>query len=78
MKVKIGPYRHRWVSYVHDKYMDRKYGRYEWEDNTNRFERYLEKMEDALQAIYNATLNRVLDKRDYQKISVRIDPEDFE
>jgi hypothetical protein len=72
MRVKIGPYRHRWVSYVHDKYMDKKYGRYEWEDNTNRFEHALEKFEDALQWIYNHTVNLYLDKRTGQKINVKI------
>jgi hypothetical protein len=72
MFVKIGPYRHRWVSYVHDKYMDKKYGRYEWEDNTNRFEHALEKFEDALQWIYNHTVNLYLDKRTGQKINVKI------
>ena len=31
MKVKMGPYRYRWVSYVHDRYMDNKYGRWEYD-----------------------------------------------
>jgi hypothetical protein len=73
MKVKIGPYRSRAISNIHTNYMNWKYGRSEWEDNTNRFENYLEKLEDVLQSLYNATVNKILDKRSSQKISVRID-----
>ena len=76
MKVKIGPYRDRWVSRVHDKYMDKKYGFYKWEDSSTKFEHFLEKVEDALQWIYNKTINVILDKRSDQKIQVRIDPWD--
>ena len=77
MKVKIGPYRHRWVSYVHDRYMDKKYGGWgKWEDNSTRFESFLEKVEDGLQWIYNHSINLYLDKRPGQKIKVRIDPWD--
>jgi len=78
MRVKIGNYRDRWVSYVHDKYMDKKYGRYEWENSSTNLEHALEKLEDGLQWLYNATINKILDKRIDRKISVRIDPEDFE
>lgn len=73
MKVDIGNYRDRWVSYVHDKYMDKKYGRFEWENSNTDFERALEKLEDGLQWFYNTTINRIIDKRAGQKISVRID-----
>lgn len=52
--------------------MNWKYGRWEWEDNRNWFERALEKFEDALQWLYNKTINRILDKRSDQKISVKI------
>lgn len=75
MKVNIGKYRHRWVSYVHDRYMDKKYDR-DWEDNSTRFESFLEKVEDGLQWIYNHSINLYLDKRPGQKIKVRIDPWD--
>ena len=73
MKVKIGPFRDRWVSYIHDKYMDKKYGHYEWEDSTTRFEMMLEKLEDAFQWVYNHSINLILDRRPSQKINVRID-----
>jgi len=72
MKVYIGPYVYRWISYIHENYMHKKYGRYEWEDNNTRFERYLEKFEDALQWFYDNTINRIIDKKT-RKISVRID-----
>jgi len=77
MKVNIGEYRHRWVSYVHDRYMDKKYGGWgKWEDNSTRFESFLEKVEDGLQWLYNHSINLYLDKRPGQKIKVRIDPWD--
>lgn len=73
MKIKIGPYRDRWVSYVHDRYMDRKYGHWQWEDNNTKFEHFLEKVEDTLQWIYNHSINLILDRRSGQKIKVSID-----
>lgn len=77
MKVNIGEYRHHWVSYVHDRYMDKKYGGWgKWGDNSTRFESFLEKVEDGLQWLYNHSINLYLDKRPGQKIKVRIDPWD--
>lgn len=73
MKIYIGPYRSRAISNIHTAYMNWKYGRFEWEDNGNRFERALEKFEDAIQWVYNNTINHILDKRSGQKIKVRID-----
>jgi len=75
MKVYIGPYRYRWISYIHERYMDKKYGR-GWEENSTRFESFLEKVEDGLQWLYNHTINLILDKRSGRKIKVRIDPDD--
>lgn len=74
MKVYIGPYRSRWISNIHTKYMNKKYGYHDWDNNHNAFERFLEKFEDVLQGVYNATINQLLDKRKRsQKIKVRID-----
>lgn len=74
MKVYIGPFRHRWISNIHTKYMNKKYGYHDWDNNHNAFERFLEKFEDVLQGVYNATINKILDKRKRsQKIKVRID-----
>lgn len=72
MKIYMGPARQRWVSYVHDKYMDKKYGR-SWLDSNTKFEHFLEKLDDGLQWLYNSTINRVLDNRSDQKIKVHID-----
>ena len=72
MKIYMGPARQRWVSYVHEKYMDKKYGR-SWQDSNTKFEHFLEKLEDGLQWLYNSTINRIIDNRRGQKIKVRID-----
>lgn len=87
MKVYIGPYRHRWVSYVHDKYMDKKYG-WDWPEygelgtiytdkpDEPMLEVFLRNLEDALQWIYNHTINLILDRRSGQKMKIRIDKYD--
>ena len=76
MKVYIGPYSHRWISTIYTKYMDKKYD-YNWNDNNNIFEHFLDKLEYGLQSVYNATINKILDKRANQKIKVRIDNYDI-
>jgi len=73
MKVYIGPYRERFTSNIHTKYMHKKYGRFEWDENNNRFEHLLEKIEDLLQVVYNKTINKLLDDRLDQKIKVKVD-----
>ena len=73
MRVKIGPYRSRWISNIHTDYMNWKYGRFDWDDNHNKFENLLENLEDGLQWIYNRTINKILDKRTDQRINVKID-----
>jgi hypothetical protein len=75
MKVYIGPYRSRWISVIHDRHMMRRYG-LEWTDNADWKDRAWEKAEDALQWVYNHTINLYLDKRSDQKIQVRIDRSD--
>ena len=77
MKIFIGPYKTRWISKIHDNYMHWKYGRYEWDDNHNFFERSLEKLEDGLQWVYNKTINKILDDNSNQKVKVRIDNYDL-
>lgn len=62
MKVNIGPYINRWTSQVHYDYMNKKYN-YQWEKNTTKFETFLEKLEDALQWVYNHTVNLYLDNK---------------
>jgi hypothetical protein len=73
MKVKISNYSSRWISEVHTRYMNKKYGRYEWDDNKDWKDRVWERVEDALQWLYNHTINLILDKRSSQRVNVRID-----
>lgn len=84
MKVYIGPYRDRWVSYVHDKYMNKKYG-WDWPEYGQKGmtykheplrEAFLRNLEDSLQWVYNHTINLILDKRSGQKMKIRIDKYD--
>jgi len=72
MKVYIGPYVDRWVSYVHDRYMEKKYGYTDWPETQTRFENFLEKTEDVLQWIYNHSINLYLDRKE-RNIKIRID-----
>jgi hypothetical protein len=71
MKVYIGPYSRRWISAIHHRYMNKKYN-HDWRDNHNKFEQSLEKVEYFLQGVYNATINKIIDKFPEQRINVRI------
>jgi len=57
MRVYIGNHRYRWISSIHDRYMKRKYGYNDWPEIETLFETNLEKFEDALQWLYNKTVN---------------------
>ena len=72
MKVYIGKL--RWNSQIHYNYMNKKYN-YEWEESTTRYERFLERFENALQWIYDHSINLYFDKMQ-PKTKVRIDPWD--
>ena len=72
MKIKIGPYPNRWMSNIHTRYMNKKYGYVDWPTEYTRFERFLEKFEDIMQSIYNCTINLFLDRRE-QKVKIHID-----
>lgn len=72
MRVYIGPYIHRWVSNVHNRHMDIKYGMLEWDENQDWEDRAWERFEDALQWLYDNTINLYLDKKE-RKVNVRID-----
>lgn len=72
MKIYIGPYRNRWTCQLHYNYMNKKYG-YQWEDNHNGFERFLEKVEDVIQTVLNATVNQIADRLGPQKRKIHID-----
>lgn len=72
MKVKIGGYPDTWLRCrIHDRYMNKKYG-YDWTKNNTKFEDFLERVEDTVQVIYNATINPLIKSRQ-RKIIVRID-----
>lgn len=76
MKVDIGPYPTDWLRcQIYDRYMNKKYG-FDWEDNHNKFEKFLEKLDDTIQSVYNATINQVIKHRK-RKIKVRIDRHDI-
>jgi hypothetical protein len=51
--------------------MEKKYG-YDYGNNHNLFENFLEKLEDFLQSFYNSTINKYIDSRKRKK-KVRID-----
>jgi len=83
MKVSIGKFPNRWMSNIHTRYMNKKYGYVDWPvygsskglgpgKHQPFKEAFLEKLEDILQTIYNCTINLFFDRR-VQKIKVRID-----
>lgn len=76
MKVKIGPYPNRLICNIHRNYMENKYGITSWPMEQSKFENFLEKFDDFVQTCYSP-INYFLDKR-VQKVSVKIDPEDFD
>lgn len=64
MKVYLGPYTYPWRCRIHIKYMNKKYD-HDWpdEEKWTTFERRLEKLEDAIQFIYNHTINLYLNRK---------------
>lgn len=75
MRVYIGNYPdNHWRCEIHHNYMNKKYG-YEWNKNNTILEKFLEKLEDTIQWIYNHSINYLLNHRK-RKIQVRIDSED--
>jgi hypothetical protein len=77
MKVYLGPYPTEYLrARFFDRYMDKKY-KYMWPDadDFTKWERFVEILEDSLNAFYRATINKVLRHRK-RKIKVRIDKYD--
>jgi len=72
MKVNLGNYPSRLVCRIHTRYMDKKYGYIDWPIQYTRFETLLEKLQDAIQSVYDLVNVPFLDKRE-QKVKVRID-----
>lgn len=75
MKVYIGGYPdNRWICEIHSNYMNKKYG-YDWKENSTKFEKFLDKLEVAIQWVYDHSINHLV-KFHKRKIQVRIDRED--
>lgn len=77
MKVKMGPYRYNQVNCsIFDKWMDRKYGKSYYSmprKDYTKADRFIEKLEEVIQSIYNVTINQLLKLRsDKRKIYVKI------
>jgi len=81
MKIKIGPYPNRWMSNIHTRYMNKKYGYVDWPEYKQKglrvkaqpfAEAWREQAEDLMQTIYNCTINLFLDRK-VQKIKIHID-----
>lgn len=72
MKVKISNYPTRLTCNIHKRYMERKYGYVDWPTEYTRFETFLEKLDDAIQSVYNV-FNWLWFDRRTQKVKVRID-----
>lgn len=76
MKVKIGRYPTTWLQcQIYTRYMDKKYGRFDWNQNQTWFEDFLERVEDTIQAVYNRTINSLIKNRS-RKIKIHIDEYD--
>ena len=71
MRVYIGPYVNRWISRVHDRHMDLKYGFAKWDDNKDWEDLAWERFEDILQWLYDNTVNLYLDRKE-RNIQVKI------
>ncbi len=75
MKVYLGPYRYRWISNIHDRWMNRKYAETWYEMDEDKYawmDKFTYKLERGLQTIYNKTINKYLDKAQ-RKVKIRVD-----
>lgn len=72
MRVKIGPYPNRMICNVFNDYMNKKYGYVTWPLTYTKFEKFLEKVDNSIQTVYDCSINLFLDRRE-QKISINID-----
>lgn len=75
MKAYISGYPdNRWNCKIYYNYMNKKYG-YEWNKNNTRFEKFLEKLDNTIQWVYDHSINHFVKFRK-RKIQVHIDRED--
>ena len=72
MKVKIGTYPPRLRCKIHTNHMNKKYGYFDWADNSSSTDSALEFIEDQIQSVYDV-FNWMWFDRHSQKVKVRID-----
>ena len=75
MKVYLGPFSSRWISRVHDNWLNRRYGEASWtmkDEEYTSFDTFVEKVEGWLQSLYNKTINKILDNRE-RKVKIHVD-----
>lgn len=70
MKIDIGKYPSRLICRLHDRHMNKKYN-FDWPEKQTNFENALEKLESAIQCVYNV-VNQIYFDRQRQKVSVKI------
>ena len=78
MRVYIGPYVSRWTSRFEENWIQRRYEVNHWnidENDYDRWDRFVVKLDDTMQWIYNHTINLYLDNKD-RKIDVHVDQYD--
>lgn len=78
MRVYIGPYISSWTTALFERWLEWRYKDNCWnisEDQYDRWDRIVEKLDDAMQWIYNHTINLYLAEK-VRKIDVRIDRHD--
>ena len=71
MRVKIGNYVNRWISNLHQEYMENKYDGNLY-DSVDQVDHYVEAVDDMMQWLYNHSINLYLDRKK-QKVDIRID-----
>ena len=75
MKVYVGPYISRWTSRIDEVWLEWRYKKNYWnidDDQYDRWDRLVMKLDDAVQWLYNVTVNRYLDEKE-RKIDIRVD-----
>lgn len=76
MYVKIEKYpKNYYYSKLLDMYIAKKYGVANWPDEYSKFERFLDKVDDAISFVFKYTINPLVKNRK-QKVVVKLDPWD--
>lgn len=78
MKVYIGKYPSRAICNIHNTWLERRYKKSHFlvkNKEMDKWDRRVEKLDDAIQWLYDSTINKILDNR-VQKVKVKIDSYD--